>query len=156
MSTGVRIEGMDKFLARVTAVRKEAGAQKMTKPWATRCAALMEQKVGAMSMPWSGTSGGRWGGSQYRLRGSFKVKALRVRKGEFSAYGVTGSYHAYFVDHGVVAHSLKKRAAKQNRTVFAKKHHGYKARPFRAAAAVEALRDMSLLDDLVVAWNRAG
>ena len=44
---------------------------------------------------------------------------------------------------------------KQDRTVFAKKHPGYKARPFRAYIAHESLRRNPMAETLIEEWNRS-
>jgi hypothetical protein len=96
------------------------------------------------------------GKSKYPIRGSFRVKAGRMKKVDLAHYTVVGSYHSYFVDHGVVAHNTSiKRAKGQDRTVFAKKHPGYRARPFRLSSAIEALRRRPPMDQVIEAWNKA-
>lgn len=151
----VTLKGAPELKARIKNIRKAVG-QPMTKAWAEECRSIMEQRVGAMSMPYSGTGRGPYGTRshpEYGLRGSFRVKAGRMKGASLSHYTVVGSYHAYFVDHGVVSHSMVKRGKGQDRTVFAKKHPGYRARPFRRASAIEALRRRPPMDAVLDAWN---
>jgi hypothetical protein len=69
---------------------------------------------------------------------------------------VGAHYTAYFIDAGVKPHSMAKRGGKgQDRTVFAKKHPGYKARPFRAYIAHESLRRNPMAETLIEEWNRS-
>ena len=94
-----------------------------------------------------------WAGDKHepgRLRRSFKVKTATQRKAV-----IGGHYSAYFVDAGVKPHSMNKRAKGQDRTVFAKKHPGYRARPFRARMAHEALRRNPMAESLIAEWNRS-
>jgi len=151
------LRGLPEFKKRLMAVRKGV-AQPATKEWAQECSRIIHDRVGGMSMPYSGTGRGRYGSatdSGYRLLPSIKPKAGRMRGTEFAFYTVVGSFHGYFVDAGVRPHSMKRRAAKQDRTVFAKKHPGYRARPFRAASAQEALRRKPPMAKVVEAWNKA-
>lgn len=93
-----------------------------------------------------------WAGDKHqpgRLHSSFKVKTATQRKAVIGAH-----YTAYFIDAGVKPHSMQKRSKGQDRTVFAKKHPGYKARPFRARMAHEALRQNPMAETLIAEWNR--
>lgn len=147
--------GVVEYKARLKSVRKAVG-QPMAKAWAKECAKIMSERVGAMDMPYSGTGRGKYGSRdhpEYILRDSFRVKAARMGSGVVGHYTVVGSFHAYFVDHGVVAHSLQRRGKGQDRTVFARKHPGYRSRPFRTAAAVEAYRRTAVPDKIIEAWN---
>lgn len=85
-----------------------------------------------------------------RLRGSIKRKTATQRKAVVGAH-----YTAYFIDAGVKPHSMKKRAKGQDRTVFAKKHPGYRARPFRVYIAHESLRRHPMAETLIDEWNKA-
>jgi hypothetical protein len=151
------LQGAAEFKARLKNVRKAVG-QPGGKAWAKECAAIMTDRVGAMSMPYSGTGRGKYGSRdhpEYILKNSFRVRAGRMTAGSLSSYTVVGSFHAFFVDHGVKAHSLRRRAKGQDRTVFAKRHPGYRARPFRREAALEALRRRPFVMQVIEAWNEA-
>jgi hypothetical protein len=81
------------------------------------------------------------------------ARSFRVRKRLQTRAVVDGHYTAYFVNKGVVAHSMNKKAKGQDRTVFAKKHPGYRARPFLKRIAYNELRKTSGSDFIVRAWN---
>lgn len=79
---------------------------------------------------------------------------------------VVGRYTGYFVDAGTVAHTEKpkrrkgRRAMKFNRggrPQFAKRvsHPATRARPFRAAAARDGLRENPMAATVVKLWNDA-
>ena len=87
-----------------------------------------------------------------RLHGSIRRKTATVYKAVVAAH-----YTAYFVDAGVKPHSMTKRTpgVKQDRTAFAKKHPGYKARPFRAYIAHESLRRHPVREAVINAWNES-
>ena len=87
-----------------------------------------------------------------RLRASIRRTAATQRAAKVGAH-----YTAYFIDAGVKPHSMSKRTpgVKQDRTVFAKKHPGYKARPFRAYIAHESLRRNPMAETLIEEWNRS-
>lgn len=94
-----------------------------------------------------------WAGDRHapgRLAGSIKRKSATQRKAVVSAH-----YTAYFIDAGVKPHSMAKRGKGQDRTVFAKKHPGYKARPFRSYIAHESLRRNPMAETLIEEWNRS-
>ena len=93
-----------------------------------------------------------------RLRRSFRVTSVtgnRVRVG--------GHYTAYFVDAGPKPHMIKARGQGdmifnvRGRTIFTRKvhHRGYKARPFRQAAAVAAMRQNPQAAEVIKLWNDA-
>ncbi len=93
-----------------------------------------------------------------RLRGSFRVTSVsrkRVRVG--------GHFTGYFVDAGPRPHEIKARNGgflifkAGGNTIFARKVHsrGYRARPFRQRAAVEALRKTPQAAELIKLWNNA-
>lgn len=86
-----------------------------------------------------------------RLHGSIRRKTATQRKAVVGAH-----YTAYFIDAGVKPHSMTKRTpgVKQDRTVFAKKHPGYRARPFRAYIAHESLRRHPMAETLIDEWNK--
>lgn len=101
--------------------------------------------------------------SKGRLHDSIRRKSATSRRAVVTAF-----YDAYFVDAGVKPHSLKSRASRPKgrgraaqfqRSVFArtarKGHPGYRARPFRAWMAREALRRKPMSAELIDAWNKA-
>ena len=140
------LKGGKQLRARLKAVRKDVG-QPMSKAWAKECTGLIDAKVGAMSLPYSGKSGGQYGSRshpKYRMQRSFRVKAGRMKSGLVGHYTVVGSFHAWFVNAGVKPH-----------TVFGRRHPGYRARPFRAEAAREAYRRQVNVDPIYAAWNAA-
>ena len=83
-----------------------------------------------------------------RLRRSIRRKSATQRKAVIAAH-----YTAYFIDAGVKPHSMQKRSKGQDRTVFARKHPGYRARPFRAHIAHESLRRHPMAETLIAEWN---
>ena len=91
-----------------------------------------------------------------RLRRSVRRKSATQLKAT-----VVGHYTAYFVDHGVAAHSMSPRIKGENkearaqRTVFHKKHPGYRARPFRGYMTHEAKRRNPMAVTLIDEWNKA-
>ena len=93
-----------------------------------------------------------------RLKRSFRVTSVtgkRVRVG--------GHFTAYFVDAGPKPHVINARGRGdmifnvRGRTIFTRKvhHRGYKARPFRQAAAVEAMRQNPQAAEVIKLWNDA-
>ena len=94
-----------------------------------------------------------------RLRKSFRVTSATGKK-----VRVSGHYTAYFVDAGPKAHTITAKGRGQlifkgsrGGTIFAKKvnHRGYRARPFRAIAAHEALKKHPMAQELINLWNKA-
>jgi hypothetical protein len=78
-----------------------------------------------------------------RLHDSLRRKSATQTKAVIAAH-----YTGYFIDAGVKPHHVG--------TIFSKKMHpGYKARPWRARMAHEALRRQPPLDQLVKQWNDA-
>jgi hypothetical protein len=121
------------------------------KEWADEVVRLARQRVPNRNTRYS----------KGRLHDSIRRKTATQNKAVVTAF-----YDAYFVDAGVKPHSLKTRSsrpkgrgsfAKAQRTIFAatarKGHPGYKARPFRARSARDALAKSSPLDAVVAAWN---
>lgn len=115
-----------------------------------------------------GRSWGREGVKQMRshvpvdtgkLRRSFRITSAtqtRVRIGGF--------YTAYFVDAGPKPHAIKPKRAKVlaypiggGRTRFSRAihHRGYRARPFRERAKMEAWRLTPAVAEVIAAWNKA-
>jgi len=93
-----------------------------------------------------------------RLRKSFRVTSVtgkRVRVG--------GHFTAYFVDAGPKPHVIKARGKGEmifrvkGKTIFTRQvhHRGYRARPFRQAAAVEAMRQTPQAAEVIKLWNDA-
>ena len=93
-----------------------------------------------------------------RLRRSFRVTSTSRTK-----VRVGGHFTAYFVDAGPKPHDITARShpslvfKEHGRTIFARKVHsrGYRARPFRARAARQALADNPQATELINLWNRA-
>lgn len=93
-----------------------------------------------------------------KLRASFRVKVVTTKSAR-----VVGSFTGYFVDAGTKPHTIKPKKARMlrfqegNRTVFARAVHqrGYRSRPFRARAAVDAYRRASAAQTLIDLWNKA-
>jgi len=143
------LQGADALRARLKALRqnvfKPAG-----KDWADETARIARSMVPNRDTRWS----------KGRLHDSIKRKSATQRKAIVVAH-----YSAYFVDSGVKPHYLTPRKstvarrAKQGRTIFAraarKMHPGYRARPFRAKAAHDALRRYPIKDKVIAAWNEA-
>jgi hypothetical protein len=140
-----RLKGSPELKARLKAVRqsfKPIGAK-----WADKTASIYPGM--APTRPATMRAGD--GHAPGRLRGSFVVKKRTAYKAV-----VGGHYSAYFVNKGVKAHSMQKRAAGQDRTVFAKKHPGYTARPFLKRGAWQSLDRFPMSDTLIGEWNKAG
>jgi hypothetical protein len=93
-----------------------------------------------------------------KTRRSFRVKNATQRRAT-----VVGNHTAYFIDAGPKRHPIVAKRAPRlifqagGRTIFAKKvnHPGYRGRPFRAAAAHEALRRNPLAQGIIEQWNNA-
>ena len=94
-----------------------------------------------------------------RLRRSFRVTSVSSRR-----VRVGGHFTAYFVDAGPKPHDIRPKSARghlifqsRGRTIFARKVHsrGYRARPFRAIAAHEAMRKNPQAKALIDLWNKA-
>ena len=140
--------GADALKARLKALHKDV-IKPVHKAWADEAVKIARADVGGMSMPYSKAG---------HLLASIKRKTATQKHAV-----VVASYHAYFVDAGVKAHSLQRRKSRPKgnlgRTIFAatarKPHPGYKARPFRAHAAQEAFRRTHPTDKVIAAWNRA-
>lgn len=92
-----------------------------------------------------------------KTRGSFRVRNATQKRAV-----VGGSFVAYFIDKGPVAHDIKGKKGPlvfqaSGRTIFARQvhHRGYRGRPFRDRQARAALRETPMADALVKAWNDA-
>ncbi len=93
-----------------------------------------------------------------RLRDSFRVRNATQRKAV-----VVGHYSANFVDAGTKEHDERPKHKKslafqaQGRTIFAKKvhHRATKAQRFKLDAALQALRDNPMAEELIRQWNNA-
>lgn len=95
-----------------------------------------------------------------RLRQSIRRKNASKKRATVVAH-----YTAYFVDAGTKPHDIRAKKAPylvfpgpSGRTIFARKvrHRGYRARPFRRQAALEALQRADMARAAIEAWNRAG
>jgi hypothetical protein len=94
-----------------------------------------------------------------RLRASFRRRNATQRRAT-----VVGHFTAYFIDAGTKPHTITaKRGSRlifkgrSGDTIFARKvhHRGIRARPFRRAAALEALRKEPLAQHIIDQWNEA-
>ena len=142
----MNLKGADDLRARLKALKKDV-VKPAHKEWADEAVKIARASVASMTMPYS----------KGRLHDSIKRKTATQRKA-----AVVAVYPAYFVDKGVVAHSLQRRSTRPKgagRTIFSKAarkpHPGYRARPFRAHTTMEAFRRVHPLDKVVAAWNRA-
>jgi hypothetical protein len=137
------LQGADQLQARLKALRKD-----VFKP-AARLWADEAVKVARASVPNRDT---RY--SKGKLHDSIRRKSATQQKAV-----VVGFYTGYFVDAGVRPHSLKRGRTKPGRTIFSssarKGHPGYRARPWRGHATAVALQRHPVLDQVILAWNKA-
>lgn len=153
------LKGSRELKARLKAIR--VAFKPIGRSWAEETVKVMRPMVPV--------SAGRTRGKHEpgRLRESFRVRNATQRKAV-----VGGHYSAYFVDKGPKVHGIapknwhgpfvgnrSPRLAwnEGGRTIFARKvnHPGYRGRPFRRRAAVEALRRKPMAQGLIAEWNRA-
>ncbi len=136
------LQGSAEFRARLKAIAATKVFKPVGKQWADETVRLQRKDVPNRNTRWS----------KGRLHDSIRRKSATMNKAT-----VVGRYTAYFVDAGVKPHSLQRR--KKSGTVFAraarKGHPGYRARPFRAKSAREALRRFPMSAEVVALWNRA-
>lgn len=94
-----------------------------------------------------------------RLRQSIRRRSATQKRATVVAH-----YTAFFVDKGPKAHTIRARKARflvfegrGGHTIFAPKvlHRGYRGRPFRERAALEALRRNPMAEEVIKAWNEA-
>jgi hypothetical protein len=95
-----------------------------------------------------------------RLRQSIRRKNASQKRATVVAH-----YTAYFVDKGPRPHTIKARRGRKgllifegrSDTIFAPKvrHRGYRGRPFRHRAAMEALERNPMAEEVIKAWNAA-
>jgi len=148
------VQGVRELKARLKAIRTKV-AGPAAKAWQQAAVDIARSKVGAMNMPYS----------KGNLQSSIDAKRTatgRVGSTNYKAV-VVASYHSYFVDAGVVPHSMVNRKARPKsaagKTIFAraarKPHPGYKARPFRGRTAAEAYKREPVRDYVIKAWNEA-
>lgn len=139
------LKGGPEFIARIRAVK---GAFKSeARPWGNDAIAELRRRtpVGKGSGPHTRDS--------YRVRNASQTRAT-----------IVGSFKAYFIDAGTVAHDEVARRAKtlrfqgKDRIVFAKRirHPRLRARPFRQRAAEDAYKKHPLLAAVIREWNAAG
>lgn len=89
--------------------------------------------------------------------------SFRVRNNTQRKTTVVGSFIANFIDAGTKEHDIVPRKAStlrftsNGRTIFSKKVHKPRqaARPFKRAAALEALRRNPMAQAVIDQWNRA-
>jgi hypothetical protein len=137
----VSLKGGRELRARLKAIR--VAFKPIGREWAEDAAEIAKRKVAQ---------------NTGKTRRSFRVKNATQRKAT-----VVGNYTAYFIDAGPVRHQIvakrKPRLIFQagGRTIFAKRvnHPGYRGRPFRAAAAHEALRRNPMAQGIIDQWNSA-
>lgn len=146
------LTGKQQLQARMKAIGKDV-FKPAGKQWADETVRLMRQRVPDRNTRYS----------KGKLHDSIRRKSATQKKAV-----VEGRYTGYFVDAGVKPHSLQRRksrpkgrgtAAQIQRTIFAatarKVHPGYKARPFRARSARDALRKYPMSAEVIRVWNRA-
>lgn len=135
------LKGARELRARLRALRlafKPAG-----KVWADDTAKLMRPQVPVKTG---------------RLRKSIRRRNATQRKATVVAH-----HTAYFVDKGPVTHRIQPKRSRMlrfeagGRTVFAKsvRHPGYRGRPFRHRAALEALKRNPMAQAVIEEWNKA-
>lgn len=144
------LTGKQQLQARMKAIGKDV-FKPAGKKWADEDVRLMRQRVPNRNTRWS----------KGKLHDSFRRKSATAKKAV-----VTGRYTSYFVDAGPKPHSMQRRKSRPKgsqgrlgRTIFAatarKGHPGYRARPFRARSAQDALRKYPMSEQVIKVWNRA-
>jgi hypothetical protein len=139
------LKGSPELRARLKAVR--LAFKPIGKRWADTAVELGRPKLPVRPSSMHAGDGHAPG----RLNASIRRTAATQYRARVGAH-----YTAYFIDAGVKPHSMTKRGRGQDRTVFAKKHPGYKARPFRAYIAHESLHRNPMAEVLIEEWNKAG
>lgn len=141
------LKGSPELKARLKAIGKNV-FKPAGKDWADEAVRLGKQRVPNRNTKYS----------TGRLHDSIRRKSATQKKAIVIAH-----YSAYFVDHGVKPHSLQRRKSRPTgrigRTVFEslarKSHPGYRARPFRASIARDALKKYPVSQKVIAAWNEA-
>jgi hypothetical protein len=136
----VSLKGGRELRARLRALRESS--KPIRREWAVDAKEIAQRKVAQ-----------RTG----KTRRTFRISNTLKRT------AVVGSYVAYFIDAGPKRHAIVAKKAPRlifqagGRTIFARKvnHPGYRGRPFRAAAAHEALRRNPLAQGVIDQWNKA-
>jgi hypothetical protein len=91
-------------------------------------------------------------------------QSIRRRNATQKRATVVAHYTASFVDAGVKPHEIRAKRRKGlvfegrgGRTIFAPKvfHRGYRGKPFRREAALEALKRNPMAEEVIRAWNEA-
>jgi hypothetical protein len=93
-----------------------------------------------------------------RLRKSCRVTSVTNKK-----VRVGGHFTAYFVDAGPKPHTITAKGRgslifqSKGRTIFTRQvhHRGYRARPFRKASKIEAMRKTPQAAEIIKLWNDA-
>jgi hypothetical protein len=146
----VGLTGKKELQLRMKAIGKDV-FKPAGKQWADETVRLMRQRVPDRNTRYS----------KGKLHDSIRRKSATQHKAV-----VEGRYTGYFVDAGVKPHSLQRRKSRPKgsqgrlgRTIFAaqarKVHPGYKARPFRARSARDALKRYPMSAEVIKVWNRA-
>lgn len=138
------LQGKAELAARMKALGKDIFKPE-GRAWADETVRLMHDRVPNRNTRWS----------KGRLHDSIRRKSATQKKAV-----VVGWFTGYFVDAGVKPHSLQRRKTRpKGRTIFAatarKPHPGYRARPFRARSARDALRNKPMSRVIIDVWNRA-
>lgn len=146
------LQGKAQLQAKLKALGKDV-FKPAGKTWADETVRLARGRVPVRNTRWS----------KGKLHDSIRRKSATQKKAVVEA-----RYTAYFVDAGPKPHSLQRRTSRPKgrgpggqlaRTIFAstarKAHPGYKARPFRARSARDALKRYPMSAEVVRVWNRA-
>ncbi len=143
------LQGKQALQARMKAITADNLFKPAGKQWADETVRLSRQRVPNRNTRWS----------KGKLHDSIRRKSATARRAV-----VVGFFTEYFVDAGVRPHSIQSRKSRpkgfrSGRTIFApqgrKLHPGYRARPFRARSAREALARYPMAKEVVRVWNRA-
>lgn len=156
------IKGRPQMDTRFRAIVKEV-SRPTAERWQKNATKRARDLVGGFDMPYS----------KGDLENSIRVGAISVQSGHVTRAKVVMEYHGYFVDSGTQGNGTQSRFSRHvmrrgvagrtvfsNRTNFSKKARnrrggGYGARPFRERAAQEAMRQISMAQILIDAWNGA-
>jgi hypothetical protein len=93
-----------------------------------------------------------------RLRRSMRRKNATMRKATVAAH-----FTAFFIDAGTKPHRIVAKRSPAlifqagGKTIFTRavNHRGYRARPFRARTAREALKRTAGAEEIIALWNKA-
>ena len=91
-------------------------------------------------------------------------QSIRRRNASKKRATVVAHYTAFFVDAGPKPHVIRAKKGRflafegrGGNTIFAPRvrHRGYRGRPFRRRAAIEALKRNPMAEEVIRAWNEA-